>query len=107
MRRFSEVMRNRATLIFGGAVTTMLVLPVTAFAGGFAGSPHAGGGSGGSSTASAGLAVLSVLIAAAVLFVWVIGRRSVEREPAATHMRVTNVQPKAVSSASKRSAPVA
>jgi hypothetical protein len=88
MRRF-KLIRSRAGLVLGGAVMTMLLLPVAAFASGFSGSPsmyrHTGAVSG--ESASLGVVALVVfgVIAATVLLVWfvpVARRIDIGRKPA-------------------------
>ena len=79
MRRFSKVVRSRAGLILGGAIMTMLVLPVAAFAGGFSGprgAHHHAAGAGG----SAELAILIGIIAVALLSVLILSRIDTNRQ---------------------------
>lgn len=93
MRQSRKVLRSRVGLVLGGAVVTLLVLPVAAFAGGFSapsGVHHqAATGAG----ASGGLAILIGVIAVAVVSVLIlslagekrdVGRRaaSIRRKPA-------------------------
>jgi hypothetical protein len=79
MRRFWNVVRSRAGLILGGAVLTMLVLPVTAFAVAFsgAGGRHSAATGGGGSE---DLAIFLGIVAAAVLSVLILSRVGAERE---------------------------
>jgi hypothetical protein len=90
MRRFSKIPQGRTGLVLGGALVTMLVLPVTAFAGGFSapnGTHHAAAtGSGG----SGGLAILLGIVAVLILSAVVLGRVGEQRESrtrAAKHVR--------------------
>jgi hypothetical protein len=80
MRRFSKVVRSRAGLILGGAVMTMLLLPVAAFAGGFSGprGVHHQAATGGGGSAS--LAIFLGIIAVAVLFVLILSRLGIDRD---------------------------
>ena len=79
MRRFSKVVWSRAGLVLGGAVTTMLLLPMAAFAGGFSGPrgvyQRAAGGGG-----SADLAIFLGIIAVALLSVLILSRIDTRRE---------------------------
>src|SRR5277367_6478925 len=74
MRRFSKaVVQSRAGLILGSAVMTTLLLPVTAFAGGFAaprGVHHRAAGGGGSTE----LVIFLGIIAVAFLSVLIVSR---------------------------------
>jgi hypothetical protein len=80
MRQFSKAVRSRAGPILGGAVMTVLLLPVAAVAGGFSGprgvhhKPPAGGGS------SADLAIFLGIIAVALLWVLIFSRIDANRE---------------------------
>jgi uncharacterized membrane protein len=79
MRRFSNVVWSRVGLILGGAIATMLVLPMAAFAGGFAGhlgAHHRAVGDGG----SADLAIFLGIVAAAVLSALIFSRIDARRE---------------------------
>lgn len=80
MRRFSKaVVQSRAGLILGSAVMATLLLPVTAFAGGF-GAPrgvHHRAPGGGGSTA---LVIFLGIIAVAFLSVLIVSRIATERE---------------------------
>ncbi len=80
MRRSSMVPQSRIGLALGGALVTMLVLPVTAFAGGFSapdGAHHpAASGSGG----PAGLAIVLGVVAVLILFAVVLGGVGEQRE---------------------------
>lgn len=82
MRRLSKVVRSRAGLVLGSAVVSMLLLPVAAFAGGFAAPSRvhhqAATGGGGSE----GLAILLGIIAVAVLSVLILSRVGTERSGA-------------------------
>jgi len=93
MRRFSKVVRSRGGLILGSAVMSMLLLPVTAFAGGFSGPRgvhRQAAGSGG----SVDLAIFLGIIAVALTSVLILSRidsnrkgrrhaaKSVQRNPA-------------------------
>jgi hypothetical protein len=89
MRRFSKVVRSRAGLILGSAVVTMLLLPVAAFAGGFAAPsgvhhPAATGGGG-----SGDLAIFLAVVGVAVVCVVILGLVGDKREtkPAAKSIR--------------------
>jgi len=93
MRRLSKVLPSRAGLILGTAVMSMLLLPVTAFAGGFSGPRgahhHVAGGEG-----SLDLAIFLGIIAVAVVSMLILSRpdtgrmsgrhaaKSVQRDPA-------------------------
>ncbi len=79
MRRFSKVVWSRVRLILGGALATMLLLPMAAFAGGFSGhlgAHHQAVGDGG----SADLAIFLGIIAGAVLSVLIFSRIGTRRE---------------------------
>jgi hypothetical protein len=80
MLRFLTVVRSRAGLILGSAIVTMLVLPLTAFAGGFSGPRgvhHAAATGGGG---SGELAIFLGIVAMAILSVLILGRVGVERD---------------------------
>lgn len=79
MRQFRRVVRS-AVPIVSGAFLAVLLVPVTAFAGGFAAPNnvhHAATGSGGPGTA-----VLIGIVTAAVLFVLTLSRTRTERRSA-------------------------
>ena len=80
MRRFWNIVRSRAGLILGSAVVTMLVLPVTGFAGGFSGPRGAHHGAATGSGGSGELAIFLGIVAIAVLSVLILGRVGLERE---------------------------
>jgi hypothetical protein len=93
MRRFSKAVKNRAGLILGSALMSMLLLPVTAFAGGFSGSRgvrHPAPGAGGSIELAIFLGIIavtlvSVLIISRIDTIRAAGRRaamSIQRKPA-------------------------
>jgi len=78
MRQFLIVMRSRAGLILGAAFVAMLVLPVTAFAGGFAGPRGVSHRAATGSAGSGGLAIFLGVIAVAVLSVLILALASAE-----------------------------
>jgi hypothetical protein len=80
MRRFSKIARSRAGLILGSAVVSMLLLPVAAFAGGFAAPSgvHHRVATGGD--ASGGIPIFLGIIAVAVLSVLILSRVDTNRE---------------------------
>jgi hypothetical protein len=93
MRRFWNVVRSRAGLILGGAVLTMLLLPVTAFAVAFSG---AGGARHSAATGGGGsedLAIFLGIVAAAVLSVLILSRVGAEREPERSAAKSTRRKP--------------
>jgi hypothetical protein len=93
MRRFSKVVETRAGLILGSALTSMLLLPVSAFAGGYSGPRgvrHPAPGGGGSTELAIFLGIIaltlvSVLIISRIDTIRAAGRRaamSIQRKPA-------------------------
>jgi hypothetical protein len=91
MRRFWNVVRSRAGLVLGGGVLTVLLLPVTALAGGFSGNRgvyhQAGTGDGAISVSTTDLVFILGIAAAVVLFVAVAGRFGVRRPPVRARAR--------------------
>jgi hypothetical protein len=78
MRRFPKVLQSRAVLVLGGAITSMLLLPVTASAGGFSG-PRAGHHHAAAGGGSIELAIFIGILAVTLVSVLIISRFETSR----------------------------
>jgi hypothetical protein len=98
MRRFWNVVKCRGGLILGSVAVTMLVFPLSAFAGGFSGPRgvhHQAGTSGGG---SAELAIFLGIVAIAFLSVLILSRVGVRRESRPSAARSIRRKPAGVAS---------
>jgi hypothetical protein len=84
MRWFWQVLKRRAGLMLGSAAVTMLIVPVTAFAGGFAGNAavdHQTRAGTGGSTSLGDIALFIGIIAAGVLIASIASRLDIRHKP--------------------------